>query len=487
MSYGELSNTQETMVLPMLQMKNIRGKPYITVSAKGMINGLSNIPNDGADFGPDTTLGATAPGQYGSPYTETSGIKEAIYTNYNHLPIVLGEGIFSVSAQLLSADIYVNHLVIRGQSTHKTVIQLTNINTLTVSDFPSNATGVADGYLMYPTFDNNINMSGLLFISDLTFDFNNQLTSDGYGIGGISPLAVGNYGTLSAEHLYRHLIFKNQIGGSHGAQAAITDQYVNGDYPTVKLNIEVSSCLFYTFTGDVLDVGNAQNINIFNNLAINTSSSGCFNLTGNASFVPTESSVKIHNNFIASTGTSGQYTQATSYGGNQPTLGFVEIYNNTALNISSFCNFAAPAASTVQSLLIHDNIFNSSLSGSFFFKEQSTITITSLVISPTNNIGYNPTPILSANPPVSGTVYQNTNPYDIEIDLPVYATTSGTAGYVTIAKGSTSTPTAVGNQFVNGSTSSTSVDIIRLRVPAGWYYEFTASGVTFGTASVFAD
>ena len=97
-------------------------------------------------------------------------------------------------------------------------------------------------------------------------------------------------------------------------------------------------------------------------------------------------------------------------------------------------------------------------------------------------------PSLSANPPVSGTVYQNTNTYDIEIDLPVYATTAGTAGYVTIAKGSSSSSlTTIGSQFVNGSTSSTSVDIIRLRVPAGWYYEFTGSGVTFGTASVFAE
>ena len=102
--------------------------------------------------------------------------------------------------------------------------------------------------------------------------------------------------------------------------------------------------------------------------------------------------------------------------------------------------------------------------------------------------GFTNSPTISANPPVSATVYQNTNPYAIEIDLPVYASTSGTAGYVTIAKGSSSSSlTTIGNQFVNGSTSSTSVDIIRLRVPAGWYYEFTASGVTFGTASVFAD
>jgi hypothetical protein len=46
--------------------KNVRGKPWITVSAKGISNGLSDIPNDGADFGPDT------------PGTQTTGIQEAI-------------------------------------------------------------------------------------------------------------------------------------------------------------------------------------------------------------------------------------------------------------------------------------------------------------------------------------------------------------------------------------------------------------------------
>ncbi|MEM4091092.1 MAG: hypothetical protein QXQ46_10225 [Thermoplasmatales archaeon] len=44
--------------------KRVNG--YITVSANGISNGLSNIPNDGADFGPDTSG------------TQTSGIQEAI-------------------------------------------------------------------------------------------------------------------------------------------------------------------------------------------------------------------------------------------------------------------------------------------------------------------------------------------------------------------------------------------------------------------------
>ena len=50
--------------------KSINGKPSITVSSKGRSNGLSTKINDGADFGPDTTLNATSPSQTGPPYTK---------------------------------------------------------------------------------------------------------------------------------------------------------------------------------------------------------------------------------------------------------------------------------------------------------------------------------------------------------------------------------------------------------------------------------
>ena len=94
--------------------------------------------------------------------------------------------------------------------------------------------------------------------------------------------------------------------------------------------------------------------------------------------------------------------------------------------------------------------------------------------------------VLTDNPPVSSKVYQNSATNSLIVYLPGYATTAGTAGYVTVAKGATSTPSAIGNQYVSGDTSDTSEQIIRLRVPANWYYEFTASGVTFGTAVVKA-
>ncbi len=64
-----------------VENRNIYSNRYIyetTVSSKGIFNGLSDIPNDGADFGPDTMLGATSPNQYGPPCTQTSGIQEAL-------------------------------------------------------------------------------------------------------------------------------------------------------------------------------------------------------------------------------------------------------------------------------------------------------------------------------------------------------------------------------------------------------------------------
>ena len=66
----------------------ILGAPYITVSSKGIANGLSVYKNDGAMFGPDT-LG-----------TKTVGIKEAILHCFdnNGGKVLLKIGIYSISS-----------------------------------------------------------------------------------------------------------------------------------------------------------------------------------------------------------------------------------------------------------------------------------------------------------------------------------------------------------------------------------------------------
>jgi|GEM_PF-4694115 len=89
---------------PPVTESDIKSKPYIIVSAKGIANSLSDIPNDGADFGPDTTLNATDPSQTGAPYTQTYGMQEAI----NYLASIGGGAIISSGTFNLSTTIAIN-------------------------------------------------------------------------------------------------------------------------------------------------------------------------------------------------------------------------------------------------------------------------------------------------------------------------------------------------------------------------------------------
>lgn len=90
-------------------------------------------------------------------------------------------------------------------------------------------------------------------------------------------------------------------------------------------------------------------------------------------------------------------------------------------------------------------------------------------------------PVASTPTIASGTVYQNTSNGYQTFDIPVYASTSGTAGTVAVAYGTSSTPATNYTQEVPGSTSSTSVGVVHLRVPPQWYYSLTTTGATMGT------
>jgi len=106
-----------------------------------------------------------------------------------------------------------------------------------------------------------------------------------------------------------------------------------------------------------------------------------------------------------------------------------------------------------------------------------------------NNLGFNPVgPITPpASPFVSGTVYQNTAFVDYTIYQPAYATASGTAGTVAVALGPASTPPTIFTKQIPGTTSSAAPDLVEIRVPAGWYYSFTASAATLATATVMGE
>ena len=133
-----------------------RNQHVITVSPKGIANGLSTIPNDGADFGPDTTLGATSPGQTGAPYTETTGIQEAWnyafasattnFPNQDNIkpgaywmkPILLLEGIFILNQQVvLDPQVPITNIKMIGSGMMSTYVYW-NFNDHAIIINPSN-------------------------------------------------------------------------------------------------------------------------------------------------------------------------------------------------------------------------------------------------------------------------------------------------------------------------------------------------------------
>ena len=92
---------------------------------------------------------------------------------------------------------------------------------------------------------------------------------------------------------------------------------------------------------------------------------------------------------------------------------------------------------------------------------------------------------LSTSSPVSGTVYQNGTGQPLTIILPVtYSPTTTAAATMTPALGSTSTPGSLPAESEPAGLVTGRVRSYVLRVPAGWYYSFTAVNATLGTAQL---
>jgi len=472
--------------------KNITGKPYITISSKGLANGLSEYFNDGADFGPDSL-------QADGSLTQTCGIQEAIDYAYP-----LGEEINLIGhifkiTKPYTLGTYRNFIIKLPSSTSlssPTSLKIVGkssggaMNTI-LSGIPQGAyTGdegsvIIDASSVSPPNtplanwvignDNpNIGLASLAFTMENIAVIAPPSGSNNYNSSGI---AASNF--VCSTVLFRNVsvskAFSTNNSGNNGTGIEMTgggadnswsdNINIAGFYTGLKIytqwtvigSINITACtfgiMFMNTSSNADNMLTSQFINFtlckypFTVLSTSSAYSVIFNIF----------SVSV---FYDSSNTSYPLSDDT-YDPSNYLNGIIYSYikQNGANN-----NYEAPSLDTSSNIHIE---YVANNNGQF------------------NR--YQPAVAISTNPPVSGTVYQNTNAYAIEIDLPVYATTSGTAGYVTIAKGSTDTPTAIGNQYVSGDTSSTATQIIRVRVPAGWYYEFTGSGVTFATATPFAE
>ena len=449
------------------------GVPEITVSAMGVANGLSTEYNDGCDFGPDSYNPSITSGV---PLTQTSGIQEA--WNYCVSVAYLDVDGFLIPPEikLLEGDFYINAPIVFKASTPVGGFNFigTNIRTELIFNVPGH-----DGI----TFDTST-FEGQTFVCDsfsirpynnVASNVNNIITFiDSSSVGSAIRFSNINNGYGSNEYIFN----------IQGALLVMMDNCISPSSSYIKgSTLHESSLVFIhgiwgntSLVVDSLDL--AYLINIAG-LTINSTIKNSGNIyatmnsfkpviiTGATNIIEIKSAISVDIQAdvdILSLIGAGAYGSSTPLISNSTTSSptVTHLYINGVFNIGSGVMFGSGVSFTHYELKNIDTSVNN------------------------NMPDFSPAPAISTNPPVSATVYQNTNPYDIRIYLPVYATTSGTAGTVAYGENTSSTVTEMTAKYVSGSTSSTAVDIVELVVPAGHYFEFTGSGVTFGTATVKA-
>jgi hypothetical protein len=188
---------------------------------------LSVLVNDGTGgFGPDTTLNATSPGQYGSPYTKTFGIKEShtYLENNGGGTLALSPGTFILNDTI--SYISANPIRIVGESPGQY-----NENTQgdpvygTVicpgSNFPygssNNQMGVTTNCIF--SYDSTVSNAGLVEVENILFTTvpGNSSAYQNYGVFQFG-YSTGNGPVRKALHNLKFTymgrpIYSNTIGG----------------------------------------------------------------------------------------------------------------------------------------------------------------------------------------------------------------------------------------------------------------------------------
>jgi len=542
-----ISNSPATSDPPFMSNFPVRSTklPYVTVSSKGISNGLSDIPNDGFDFGPDTMLGATSKDQYGPPYTQTSGIQEAgNYANsIGGATVILNQGLFLIDTNINGSNW--NGVSIIGSGSTITASGVTNAF--------GNGTVIAPSNNWNPTFTltnfilpgvGYYNYSPLIYVigtgangnylnpTGTNLEFKNFLISGINTLNGSPfPNTMGLYilgvWNLVVDHVDTQYLWWGKYFNLNGPSGN-SNWYLNStDANNFDVGTYWEANLGAMVNVDVMGISNGH-VQSYNS---NFSGYAYIIYGTNATVSAQASNLSYTNaslmlgNYVAVTNVmcnNNINTPAVIFGGGYSSLTGFYIFSNGSNSPPIFTsNLPNGPGSSPTNIIISDGVIvpsNNSSSPTVLYSGEinassivgnevlfsdislgtgsnaywaSPIFSASGTLNPIKfknvqglSLYYKPT--LSANPPVSGTVYQNLTFEDITIYLPVYASTSGTNGSVAVALGTTSTPSTIYTKFVSGSTSSTATDMVILNVPAGWYYSFTGTGVTFGTATVEA-
>ena len=479
----------------------LQGKPYIAVSSKGIVNGLSTIPNDGADFGPDTTKGATAPGQYGSPYTVSVGLQESVNYVYNkkggRIFIKNGHYVISAYSQGLYSQggIVIPYtpatdapipIQIEGESSIFAIYQgstsgvsgngpgLTPMGTNGVVIDISNLDNSSGQSLLTAAivgdFDNGVPLN----FSNTTVKIVNIAT-----LNAASPSTCGFYfnntssavltdvvaGVVQTDTGYINSPNTNYTGGLTNTGIAMPRQtnaggsvldraFVFGFFFGLGFASHfVGGVIMIMYCSQPVNVGAGHHTATILKLDIENSPSWFARIA-----TPTHI-VKLETQVIS--------TQSTEW------------YN---ANVNEL--FVNPGSYT-ELLRIDELMYNNTSAGNIALPPQTNLDASDYANISIGIGTYSVNLSIPANPPVSGTTYQNTNLFDIRLKIPVtYSPTSSAAA--TLATGISSTSTVTTSTKVSYPAGITTgiIETYEMVVKAGQYFELVATNATIGTVEV---
>ena len=385
------------------QWAAIKGKPYITVSSKGITNGLSNVLNDGADFGPDTTLGATSPTQTGGTYTETTGIYEAL--NY------------SISSGLIVANkIHTTPIKLLGSN-----FIISTSNTITASLPVNNLEIYAEGDVM-----GNISCQNN---SGYALNFGSEFSTTTFILHSVGAVPGDGYTPEG---------FINISNSSHSVSWISYYFQVFAGFATTGLNIDgFYSAYFYenqiapTSGTPQITLSNGYDVGFFGGSNYDMSVNSVNNLTSiSSTFIGTVTNVAYTTTFLGGT------VNLSSFNG---TFGQVSF---TGIKSAGFSPIIALSGSTTIKSMVVNGFYEKNGSSTINFSminnpNSDSLTIDNIQVhgvvtdSGVLPVGYYLTPT-TPSVPTSATAQENTNPY--AVDVYVYG---GDVTKIQITKGGT--------------------------------------------------
>ena len=462
----------------------------VNVTSKGIVNGLSVLPNDGkGGFGPDTTKGATAPGQYGSPYTQAFGIQEAGNYAFSQYTIINDPAtVVSIPAIKFLAGLYQINSPI-SWNPEPFLPSGDGLSCFVLYSDP-NAWFVYNGSGYFMTIAGNTSTTNTgLYIYNLEIALGSNAT------GGIQWAFYDSSGNPTTSNSAFATITDMASGGSNTSQYLI---YMVGPLElTIKSSVLSGTVYANIYNSISIDCpsflygydGNYQinatfvyirGVKTLTQIVTGTLAPACQvaifeNVTGTMEFSAYQVIVK--GGYNVSYTTSGFRTSV------------IDIQNVTGPTSGAFITVNAPVG-TLRCKNVIPGYANATFlsigtGGSIIVYDISTpydlIAGYSFASIPVNK------PTLSTNPPVSGTAYQNTNTYDIRLKIPVtYSPTSSAAA--TLATGTSSTSTVTTSTKVSYPAGITTgiIDTYEMVVQAGQYFELVVTNATIGTVEVQA-